>query len=137
MLRPFFEEERDFFRNWYSNHLWELNAPNVFIDMYQEGDFIKVDAHMPGIKSEDVSVEIIAGNRLKISGNFRSCEKKDKAHFYKREIKSGAFEKILLLPHEVEANQVCATIDNGLLHIKLPIKREKIENSVKVKVQEK
>ena len=71
-LKPFFEEEIEFFNHWFSNHPWELHTHDLGTDMHEEGNELIVKMHLPeDIDHEDISIELIGDNRLKVSG---SCE---------------------------------------------------------------
>lgn len=129
---PFFEEERDFFRNWFSHHPWELVHSLLPTDIYEKEGIIVVESHVPGINNEDIVVELLSNNRLRITGSRKNKEEVKKADYYKKEIKSGAFEQIIVLPCEVEADSIAASVEHGVLHIELP--KKKCEKGIVKKV---
>ena len=128
MLRPFFEEERDFFKRWYANHPEELNACDCATDIYEDNGDLIVEMHVPGMNNEHISIEVIDEDKLKITGEKESCTTKENADFHRKEIKCGNFEEILELPADVIAEQATAEVQDGVLFVRLPIKEEKKSN---------
>ena len=81
--------------------------------------------HLPGVKEEEVKVEVEEGNVLKISGE-RSREKEeknDKWHHVERS--SGEFLRRFRLPNNAKVDQVKAVMENGVLTVTVP--KEKVK----------
>ncbi len=89
------------------------------VDIFEEPDFIRIVAEVPGVKPEDVKISV-AGNLLTIQGTKEQVaeEKAEKVHRYERTY--GAFERTFTLPATVDANKIKATYELGLLSITLP-----------------
>ena len=82
------------------------------IDMYQTDDEIVVKASLPGVKADEVQINI-TGEILTLKGETRQVEeKKDKA-WHVREQRWGAFERAIALPTEVVADKAKAEFENG------------------------
>ena len=89
------------------------------IDMYQTDDEIVVKAALPGIKPEDVQINI-TGEVLHIKAETKyEDEQKEKA-WHMREQRWGAFERSVALPTDVVADKAKAEFENGVLVISLP-----------------
>jgi HSP20 family protein len=89
------------------------------IDMYQTDDEIVVKAVLPGMKADEVQINI-TGDRLTLKGEMkRDEEKKDKA-WQIREHRYGQFERSVPLPTQVTADRAKAEFENGILTITLP-----------------
>ena len=89
------------------------------IDMYQTDDEIVVKASLPGIKADEVQINI-TGDVLTLKGEVKhEEEKKDKA-WHIREQRWGAFERSIVLPTDVVADKAKAEFENGILIITLP-----------------
>ena len=85
---------------------------------------IEVTAELPGMKPEEVKVELREG-ALWIIGEKKE-EKEEKGKTYHRiERRTGAFRRVFTLPAEVEEGKVEAKFEGGVLHITLP-KAEKV-----------
>ncbi|KAG6765403.1 hypothetical protein D5086_015941 [Populus alba] len=77
-------------------------------------------ADLPGLKKEEVRVEIEEGKVLQISGE-RSKEKEEKNDKWHRvERSSGKFLRRFRLPENAKADQVKASMENGVLTVTVP-----------------
>ncbi|KAG2595834.1 16.9 kDa class I heat shock protein 1-like [Panicum virgatum] len=82
-------------------------------------------ADLPGVKKEEVKVEVEDGNVLVISGQ-RSKEKEDKNDKWHRvERSSGQFMRRFRLPENTKVDQVKAGLENGVLTVTVPKAEEK------------
>ncbi|KAM7275496.1 hypothetical protein ACFE04_017362 [Oxalis oulophora] len=88
-----------------------------------EAHVIKAD--LPGLKKEEVKVEVEDGRVLQISGerSRENEEKNDKWHRVERS--SGKFMRRFGLPENVKIDQVKASMENGVLTITVPKEEEK------------
>ncbi|XP_051121842.1 18.2 kDa class I heat shock protein-like [Andrographis paniculata] len=83
-----------------------------------EAHVFKVD--VPGLKREEVKVEVEDGAILQISGE-RSKEKEEKNDKWHRvERSSGKFLRRFRLPENVKMDQVKAAMENGVLTVTVP-----------------
>ena len=81
----------------------------------------KVSAELPGLKPEEVNVELKEGN-LWISGEKKEeTEEKDKT-FHRIERRHGEFRRMIQLPDAVDEEKVDAKFENGVLTIHVPQK---------------
>ncbi|KAJ3678058.1 hypothetical protein LUZ60_001861 [Juncus effusus] len=77
-------------------------------------------ADLPGIKKEEVKVEVEEGNVLQISGQ-RTKENEEKTDTWHRvERSSGQFMRRFRLPENVKMDQVKAAMENGVLTVTVP-----------------
>lgn len=77
-------------------------------------------ADLPGLKKEEVKVEVEEGSVLQISGQ-RSKEKEEKNDKWHRvERSSGKFLRRFRLPENAKVEQVKATMENGVLTVTVP-----------------
>ena len=82
-------------------------------------------ADLPGVKKEEVKVEMEDGNVLVISGE-RSKEEEDKYDKWHRvERSSGKFLRRFRLPENAKTDQVKAGLENGVLTVTVPKAEEK------------
>lgn len=99
---------------------WEdadtLTMPVEITDKGQEYD---IRAELPGIKKEDLDIDI-EENYLKI--NAKKYEEKDeKEKNYKRsEFNYGEFSRVVQLPEEIDVEKTEAKLDSGVLKIIAP-----------------
>lgn len=87
------------------------------INVWEENHTIFVEAELPGQASDSVDVSLL-NNELWIRGKGEAAP--EKGAFHRRERTSNAFERSVKLPSLVNAEQVNASLVDGVLKIKLP-----------------
>ncbi|KAH0925828.1 hypothetical protein HID58_018084 [Brassica napus] len=93
---------------------------NARVDWRETPEAHVFKADLPGMKKEEVKVEIEDDNVLKISGE-RHVEKEDKSDTWHRvERSSGQFTRKFRLPENVKMDQVKAALENGVLTVTVP-----------------
>ncbi|XP_062216108.1 17.9 kDa class I heat shock protein-like [Phragmites australis] len=87
-------------------------------------------ADVPGLKKEEVKVEVEDGNILQISGerNKEQEEKTDKWHRVERS--SGKFLRRFRLPENAKTEHIKASMENGVLIVTVP-KEEAMKPDIK------
>jgi HSP20 family protein len=89
------------------------------MDLVETADEYLLRADLPGLGSDDVSVELEDGV-LTVSGQ-RRTESEQTANGYRRiERASGSFSRSLTLPAGVDAEQIKASFIDGVLEIRIP-----------------
>ncbi|KAF9676884.1 hypothetical protein SADUNF_Sadunf08G0049900 [Salix dunnii] len=93
---------------------------NTRIDWKETPEAHVFKADLPGLKKEEVKVEIEEGKVLQISGE-RSKEKEEKNEKWHRvERSSGKFLRRFRLPENARADQVKANMEDGVLTVTVP-----------------
>ena len=104
------------------------------VDVTEEQNRLLVRADLPGLKQEDMSVEVGEGI-LTISGERKQESDAKEGTVYRRERIRGAFQRNFALPAGVDAAKVNATYKEGILEIVLPKRDEAKAKKVKVEVR--
>ncbi|KAK9061104.1 hypothetical protein SSX86_018284 [Deinandra increscens subsp. villosa] len=93
---------------------------NANIDWKETDDAHVFKADVPGLKKEEVKVEVEDDRVLQISGerNKESEEKNDTWHRVERS--SGKFMRRFRLPENAKVDQVKAAMENGVLTVTVP-----------------
>src|SRR5712675_890512 len=101
------------------------------VDVYEDEHNITLKIEVPGIDEKDIDVRI-ENNTLTVHGE-RKIEKEEKEENYRRvERQYGSFTRTFTLPATVDAEQVEANYDKGVLKIKLAKKAEAKPKQIKV-----
>jgi HSP20 family protein len=107
---------------------------NPTIDIYDTVEAIVVEAELPGIPKENVSIEI-KENILNIRGR-RTADKEIKEEsYYRRERAYGSFRRSFHLPSSVEADKITASFKDGILKINIPKPDEKAPKRISIDVE--
>lgn len=96
------------------------------VEAFQRGDKFVVRADLPGMKKDDVKVEV-ENNVLTISGERTDEQEENREGFYRSERSYGQFYRAIPLPEGVNAEQCDATFKDGVLEVSLkaPQQRER------------
>ena len=105
------------------------------IDVFEKDNrlFTKID--LPGIKKEDVKVEVTDGY-LTISGERKTEAEEKKERFYRCEREYGGFYRAVPLPEGVKLEDVKATFADGVLEVSVPLPAKAEPAVRKVEIQE-
>jgi HSP20 family protein len=87
------------------------------VDLEETEDAYTVEADLPGVAREDVSIEVNE-RELLVTGEIK--ERKRLGRLHRRARPTGRFEYRLGLPGEVDASGAEATLSGGVLSIRLP-----------------
>ncbi|PKI61702.1 18.1 kDa class I heat shock protein-like [Punica granatum] len=108
---------------------------NARIDWKETPEAHVFKADLPGLKKEEVKVEVEEGRILQISGE-RSKEKEEKNDKWHRvERSSGKFLRRFRLPENAKMDQVKASMENGVLTVTVPKEEEKKPEVKAVEIQ--
>lgn len=110
--------------------LGEAAAPAV--DIYHTPSEVVVKAALPGIKPEDVNVDI-SGDTLTISGEVKTEQKVKQQNYLYQERRYGSFARSITLPGGLQADKVDATMENGILTLVIPKTEKAKPKVIKVK----
>ncbi len=91
-----------------------------------EKDYV-VELAAPGMKKEDFDIKINDDGDLMIKMESKQEKKEEdkKSHYLRREFSYSKFEQTLILPDDVEKDNIAANVNDGVLTIDLP-KVEKV-----------
>src|SRR5438105_10599092 len=90
------------------------DAANLRLDVVASGDEYVISAAVPGLRAEDLSLEVL-GDTVTIRGELPATEQKEGAEILLHERRSGKFSRSVTLPTEVDGGKAEAAIENGVL----------------------
>jgi HSP20 family protein len=100
------------------------------MDLVETTDHYLVRADLPGVREEDVTVQM-EDNVLTIAGQ-RTVEHEQKEGYYRLERAFGSFSRSLTLPDGVNPDQVSAHFNRGVLEITIPKPEQKKPRQVQI-----
>jgi HSP20 family protein len=103
------------------------------VDVYEDEHTVNLKLEVPGIDEKDLDIRV-ENNTLTVQGE-RKFEKEEKEENFRRvERQYGSFTRSFTLPQTVDAENVSANYDKGVLKISLPKKAEAKPKQIKVNV---
>jgi HSP20 family protein len=100
------------------------------IDVYQTENDIVIKSTIAGVKPEDLDVSI-NNDMITIRGERKQDEQITEENYYYQECYWGSFSRSVILPVDVLADKVEASMKNGILTIRMP----KADNTRAKKIQ--
>ena len=102
------------------------------VDLCEDEKSFSITAELPGVKKEDVTVEV-QDDVLSIRGEKKSEreEKKDRSHWVERSF--GAFSRSFALPPTAAGDQLTATFKDGVLTVEIPKKEQAKARQISIK----
>jgi len=114
--------------------LGEVAAPAL--DIYQTPTEIVVKAALPGLKPEDVSIDI-TGENLTIKGESKAEQEIKKEDYLYQERRYGAYSRSVVLPSGLKTDKAEATMEDGILTLTIPKVEEVKPKKISVKAKDK
>ena len=115
------EFERNLFRDYPVRYREEDDVASFTPQVNsREGEFAyHIDADLPGIKKEDIKIDIKDGN-ITISGERNFKEEVKEEDYYRVETRFGKFSRSFSLPEHIDTENITASCTDGVLEIVLP-----------------
>jgi len=101
------------------------------IDVVRDDSNLVVRADIPGIKPEEVKIEV-EDDILTVSGEHEEREEEKDKHFVRRERRYGSFRRSMALPPGVEAAKIQAATRDGVVEVTIPLPKEAKKQTVTI-----
>jgi HSP20 family protein len=105
------------------------------IDIFEKDNRLVTKVDLPGMKKEDVKVEIADG-QLTISGERRSEAEEKKENFYRSERSYGSFYRAVPVPDGVKLEDIKAQFADGVLEVSMPIPVQRERKAGRVEIED-
>ena len=105
------------------------------IDVFEKDNRLVTKVDLPGVKKEDVKVEVVDGH-LAISGERKSETEETKDNVYRCEREYGSFYRAVPLPEGVKIEEISAAFADGVLEVSVPLPARTETKAHKVAIQE-
>lgn len=125
-LRPFFWREA------------ELGLPTWTpdIEVYEKDNTLLVKADLPGLKKEDVKIDVTEG-ALTIQGERKHEVEEKKEGFYRSERHYGSFYRCIPLPEGAITERAKATFKDGVVEVAIPIPPKDVRKGRRIEIEER
>ena len=130
---PFYEPFLDVDRA--MDSIMSMQSFSPAVDVYEKDDKMIVEVAVSGINPKNIKLNI-EDNVLSIEGSSESKKEIDDKHYYRKEVKSGSFHRLVSLPASVESEKAKASYDKGILTIEMPKKEEFKSKSISIDIKE-
>jgi HSP20 family protein len=111
-----------------STRMW---APAL--DISERKDAYLVTVEVPGVKAEDLEITLEDG-LLTIQGERQlTADSSGQQQFHRVERRYGAFRRSITLPSRVQANEIEASFENGLLQVVVPKAEEAKPKKIEIR----
>jgi HSP20 family protein len=116
------------FDDWLDGH---ERAWTPAVDVMREDDHLVLRADLPGIKPEEVRIEV-EDDILRVSGEHRESKEEKDRHYVRRERRYGSFSRSLTLPVGVDAKKIKAKTHDGVVEVTIPLPKEAKKEPVRI-----
>ncbi|MBU4216439.1 Hsp20/alpha crystallin family protein [Candidatus Parcubacteria bacterium] len=114
------------------NWLNDAEEGQLSIDVYQTPKEIIIKSTIAGVKPADIDIAI-NNDMLTIRGKREMGNEVKDGDYLFRECYWGAFSRSIILPVEIQAEKIDASLENGVLTVVLPKAKPAKEISIRVK----
>ncbi len=110
-----------------TDFMTKTNATAPAINVKESDVDYEVEVAAPGMTKDDFSININKDGDLtiKMENRKESSQEDKKSHYLRREFSYSKFEQTLILPEDVNKENISAKVNDGVLLVVLP--KEKIE----------
>jgi HSP20 family protein len=116
------------FDEWPDGH---TRAWTPAIDVVREEDHLVLRADLPGIKPEEVKIEV-EDDILTVSGEHRDVKEENEKSYVRRERRYGSFSRSMALPAGTDAKAIKAKAHNGVVEVTIPLPKEAKQEPVRI-----
>jgi HSP20 family protein len=102
------------------------------IDMMRDGGNLLVRADVPGIKPDEITVQV-DDDMLVLSGKHEEKKSEENGDFVRRERRYGSFSRTITLPKGVDPKKIEAVTNDGVLEITIALPDKATRKPVTIK----
>jgi HSP20 family protein len=103
------------------------------VDIYEDEHKLALKLEVPGVRQDDLDIQV-EGRTLTVRGERKFDSEEKQENFHRVEHRYGTFARSFTLPNTVDAENVKATYDAGVLQLEFPKKAEAKPRQIKIGV---
>jgi len=123
-------------------HRWGKEGARLFgfegtfpaLNMWEQDETFHIEAELPGLELKDLEIYVMGGNQLRIKAE-RKAPEVDKGTWHVRERGFGSVVRLVDLPYTVNADKIQASLEHGVLLIRLPKHESARPRKIEVKAE--
>lgn len=104
------------------------------VDIYETDREIVIAADLPGVKREDVQLEV-KDNTLTLSGERFADAAVQAKHYYRQERTCGRFHRVFTLRTIISPDRISAKFKNGVLVVMVPFPEKEESRQIAVEIE--
>jgi HSP20 family protein len=109
-------------------------VPAPALESFIDSGKLVIRAELPGVDPKDVDVTV-TGDQLTIRGTREQRVDEQSCSFIHREFSYGSFERTVRLPGGINAQDVKASYNNGVLELTMPVPEQSKSRKVTIQVE--
>ena len=119
----------DFFNDFLGNIALDSTAKAPAVNVLEDETSFKIEVAAPGMTKEDFKVHINKDGNLVIEVDKKcDCKEEKEGKYIRKEFTCTKFHQTLVLPDNVDRDEIQANAENGVLYINLPkMQKQKVE----------
>ncbi len=104
------------------------------VNIVEKNDFYNLQVFVPGFEKTDFSIKL-EGNILTVSAEKKESTVPETEKVIRKEFSSKSFKRNFTLDEKIDAVNISAKYENGILYVGLPKKEEVKASSSEIKIQ--
>ena len=118
---------RNHFPNWvdefFNPSIWDTKSTQQpSVNVLEKDNSFMLELSSPGMKKDNFNLEIEDGSLIVSGKSEQSVEDNEEGKFLRREFAYQSFERKFLLPEDIDADQIKANYEDGILKVEIPKK---------------
>jgi HSP20 family protein len=109
------------------NHLSDWMPTNeegqLSVDVFRDNDMLVIRSLVAGVEPDDLDISV-HGDLLTLRGKREHQKKEQATDWFYEECYWGAFSRSIVLPYHVSADATEAKLKNGILEVRIPIRKD-------------
>jgi HSP20 family protein len=89
------------------------------VNLSEDSDNYYLRAELPGVQADSLDIQA-TGKGISVSGERTLADQNENARYHRREREAGKFSRMMDLPSDIDADNVTAKLDSGILTIVIP-----------------
>ena len=108
-----------------------LRSWNPAVDIFEKGDAIVIQAELPGLRKEDISIDF-KDQVLTLKGERKFDREIKEEDYFRKERAVGRFQRAFSIPAAVNAEKIRADFKDGVLTIHIPKPEEAKQKQISI-----